>query len=314
MLNRSASRKEPTTSDQFAEWSPNEDDNHEHDHKPKPVVAATRTRKIHLKKSSRLILSEAQVKSYTNPYLSFSSENPTIFHTIAYFSDKLESHGFLRLSERDTWAGKLSVGGKYFVERNGSSLIAFVIGNNYRPGNGASIIASHADVLATRLKPISTLSTKAGYVQLGVAPYAGALSNTWWDRDLGIGGRVLVRDGKTGKIEAKLVKLGWPIARIPTLAPHFGAAANISNANRETQMVPIIGLDNGDVEGQQAEAGWKPSLLGGVGSFAATQPERLVKAIAGELNIQDCLCFAFLSKCMLIVSRWYHCQLGARTV
>lgn len=60
------------------------------------------------------------------------------------------------------------------------------------------------------MKPIPKLVTKAGYLQLGVAPYAGGLNETWWDRDLGIGGRVLVRDNSSGKIVSKLVKLGWP--------------------------------------------------------------------------------------------------------
>ena len=232
------------------------------------------------------MLLEDDVKSYTSPYLSFSTENPTIFHTNSHFSNRLQSQGFNKLSERESWEGKLLAGGKYVVERNGSSLIAFVVGKNYKPGNGASIIASHADVLTTRLKPISNLSAKAGYIQLGVAPYAGALNNTWWDRDLGIGGRVLIKDSKTGKIESKLVKLNWPIARIPTLAPHFGAVSRIDNANLETQMVPIIGLDINDVDDKGAQPDW--GVLGGVGAFAATQAPRLVKAIAGELNIQDC--------------------------
>jgi aminopeptidase I len=72
------------------------------------------------------------------------------------------------------------------------------------------MVAGHVDALTARLKPVSTKKTSAGYVQLGVAPYAGALNSTWWDRDLGIGGRVLVKDPKTGKIVTKLVKLGWP--------------------------------------------------------------------------------------------------------
>jgi aminopeptidase I len=57
---------------------------------------------------------------------------------------------------------------------------------------------------------VSSKKTTAGYMQLGVAPYAGALNSTWWDRDLGIGGRVLVKDKTTGKITSRLVKLGWP--------------------------------------------------------------------------------------------------------
>ena len=228
------------------------------------------------------------VRSYTDPFLSFITDNPTVFHAVASVCDRLESSGFTKLSERDSWTGKLSKGGKYFFERNGSSVIAFVVGKNYKSGNGASVIASHIDALTTRLKPIPTLSNKAGYVQLGVAPYAGALNNTWWDRDLGIGGRVLIKEEGSGKIKSKLVKLGWPIARIPTLAPHFGAAANLSNANLETQMVPIIGLDQTTTEEEESHKVRDARPLGGPGAFTATQPERLVKAIAGELNIQDC--------------------------
>ncbi|KAL9071778.1 MAG: hypothetical protein Q9161_004042 [Pseudevernia consocians] len=229
------------------------------------------------------------VESYTQPFLSFISENPTTFHAVATVCKRLESHGFTNLSERESWTGKLSKGGRYCFTRNGSSVIAFVVGENYESGNGASVIASHIDALTTRVKPIPTLSSKAGYLQLGVAPYAGALNNTWWDRDLGIGGRVLVKDSKTGKIETKLVKLGWPIARIPTLAPHFGAAADLSHPNKETEMVPIIGLDNADSADDSGNKHKRQSfsILGGAGTFTATQPERLVKAIAGEMNIQD---------------------------
>jgi aminopeptidase I len=89
-------------------------------------------------------------------------------------------------------------------------LIAFVVGGAYESGNGVAMVAGHVDALTARLKPISTKRTTAGYEQLGVAPYAGALNSTWWDRDLGVGGRVLVKDSKTGKIETKLVKLGYP--------------------------------------------------------------------------------------------------------
>lgn len=231
-------------------------------------------------------LADISASAYTNPFLSFISDNPTVFHTVAYFSHRLESHGFKKLSERELWTSKLQAGGKYHVERNGSALIAFAVGSEYQSGNGAAIVAAHIDALTARLKPISKLESKAGFVQLGVAPYAGAFNSTWWDRDLGIGGRVVVKDGETGKIGTKLVKLGWPIARIPTLAPHFGAAS-AGPFNRETQMVPVIGLDDVHGHGKEA-AGWEAGVLGGAGTFTATQPERLVKAIAGELGIRDC--------------------------
>ena len=202
-------------------------------------------------------------EAYTQPFLSFISNNPTVFHAVSHVGKRLEDKGFTKLSEREAW--NVVKGGKYYFERNGSSLIAFVVGKGYQAGNGASIIASHIDALTTRLKPISTLSSKAGYVQLGVAPYAGALNGTWWDRDLGVGGRVLIKNGETGKIETRLVKLDWPIARIPTLAPHFGQAAHMDGANKETEMVShfsaIFSFTSLDINGLDSASEAAPSKI-----------------------------------------------------
>lgn len=210
---------------------------------------------------------------YTMPYVKFMTENPTIFHAVDTLTKQLTNSGYEYLSERTIW--KLKAGGKYYTKRNSSSFIAFAIGKDYKPGNGVGIVAGHIDALTVKLKPIPKLPTKAGYIQMGVAPYAGGMNSTWWDRDLGIGGRVLVKT-KNG-IEQRLVKLDWPIARIPSLAPHFGAAA-VGPFNPETQMVPIIGLDNSDLKAKSTIP---------AGTFAATQPERLVKTIAGQMGIED---------------------------
>jgi aminopeptidase I len=104
------------------------------------------------------------------------------------------------------------------MTRNGSSLVAFTVGKAYKPGNGVAMIAGHIDALTARLKPVSTKANKIGYLQLGVAPYAGSLNQTWWDRDLSIGGRVIVKDETTGKTSSKLVKLDWPSAFIQSFA------------------------------------------------------------------------------------------------
>lgn len=138
-----------------------------------------------------------------------------------------------------------------------------------------AIIGGHIDALTAKLKPVSNKPVKAGYLQLGVAPYAGALNETWWDRDLSIGGRVVVRDPDTGKTTSKLVKLGWPIAKIPTLAPHFGVGM-IGAQNKETQAVPVIGLESSSPE----------EILGEAGTFVSSQPPKLVKLIASELGIK----------------------------
>ncbi|KAF2229229.1 aspartyl aminopeptidase [Viridothelium virens] len=221
--------------------------------------------------------------SYAIPFMNFLTDNPTVFHAVSSLASDLESAGFEKIDERDEW--NLKPGGKYFVERNGSSMIAFTVGEEWEPGMGACVLAGHVDALSVKLKPIPKLQTKAGYVQLGVAPYAGGLNSTWWDRDLGVGGRVLVRNS-SGKISTRLVKLDYPIARVPTLAPHFGAAAQ-GPFNPETQMVPIIGLDDSGSKYDNGSGAGNVLVLGGEGTFAATQPERLVKAIASELGISD---------------------------
>ncbi|KAK2756495.1 hypothetical protein FQN54_005388 [Arachnomyces sp. PD_36] len=228
--------------------------------------------------------------AYAQPFCKFMTSNPTVFHAVSSFGSQLEDHGYIRLSERDTWNSTLEKGGKYYCTRNDSSLIAFSIGKDYESGNGIGAVAGHVDALTARLKPVSKLPTNSGFVQLGVAPYAGALSDLWWDRDLGIGGRVLVQDPDTKKVENRLVKLDWPIARIPSLAPHFGAPSQ-GPFNKETQAVPIIGIDNSDIfsAGTGSAAGGltgdKPSIA--PGSFASTQPEGLVQAIGSELGISD---------------------------
>ncbi|KAK4501420.1 hypothetical protein PRZ48_007229 [Zasmidium cellare] len=227
---------------------------------------------------------------YTKPFCDFLTENPTVFHAVAAMKKDMKDAGWTELSEREEW--DLKPWGHYFVSRNDSSLIAFVVGANYEPGNGAAILAGHVDALTAKLKPVSQVPNKAGYLQLGVAPYAGALNSTWWDRDLGIGGRVHIKKGD--KIVTKLVKLDWPIAKIPTLAPHFGAAAQ-GPFNPETNMVPIIGLEGTDSATtrsyESADPFSQPPLLGGangpVGSFAHTQPPALVKAISDALGIRS---------------------------
>ncbi|KAK0752210.1 peptidase M18 [Schizothecium vesticola] len=233
----------------------------------------------------RINAKEMKPESFTKPYCDFMTANPTVFHSVQYFKDKLTSAGYKELPSRDSWAGKLEPGGKYYVTRNGSSVIAFSVGKAYKPGNGAAMVAGHIDALTARLKPTSTKPLNNGYIQLGVAPYAGSLNETWWDRDLSIGGRVVVRDADTGKTSIKLTKLDWPIARIPTLAPHFGIGMMGQN-NRETQAVPIIGLDNSDLFPTAATA-TPAQPLGGPGSFVSTQPPKLVKLIAKELGLSD---------------------------
>lgn len=173
-------------------------------------------------------------------YINFTNRNPTTYHAINYFKKLLRLQGFEELSEREAF--KLNpTGGLYFITRDDQTLAAFVIGGNWKPERGIGVVGSHADALTAKLKPTSKKDLVQGYELLGVSPYSGGLSHLWLDRDLGIAGAVYVK--KEGKpIERVLVSSGQhPIARIPSLAPHFGSASK-PPYNLETQMVPVIGF------------------------------------------------------------------------
>lgn len=95
---------------------------------------------------------EIDPSEYTERFVTFITQNPTVFHAVAHYADRLSRNGFIKLSEREGWQDKLGPGGKYFVERNGSTLIAFIIGKSWTPGQGVAVIAGHADSLTSRRK------------------------------------------------------------------------------------------------------------------------------------------------------------------
>lgn len=178
-------------------------------------------------------------EGYATGFTEFIDTSPTIYHANAFFSSALEEHGFQRLDEREDWSEKLNSGSKFYVSRGSTVVLAFVKGEHWRPENGAGIIGTHIDSLTAIVKPTSIKDPVDGFELIGVAPYAGGFNETWWDRDLGIGGRLFVREGRS--IVEKLVRIPHPIARIATLAPHFGKFAQ-GPFNPETQKVPFIGL------------------------------------------------------------------------
>ena len=193
-------------------------------------------------------------------YIEFTYNNPTIYHVVDHFKQQLKDAGFEYLPEPESWSDIEP--GKYFTIRNGSSIVAFVIGKDWEPSKGFGAIGSHIDSLTTILKPVSKKDKVDGYELLGIAPYAGTLGNLWWDRDLGIGGRLLVKDSK-GKVSQKLVdSTPHPIAHIPTLAPHFGEPA-VGPFNTETKAVPVVGFSSGkDEDPEPSEAEKSAPLYG----------------------------------------------------
>ena len=136
--------------------------------------------------------------------MSFINNSPDPFHAVQSSINALQSSGFIEWDDTSL-NSKLEPGGKYYFTRNKSTLVAFTIGKHYQPGNGFKIIGSHTDSPNLKVKPYSKRTTSkdggsSGMIQLAVECYGGGLWHTWFDRDLGISGRVFVMDEESGKI------------------------------------------------------------------------------------------------------------------
>ena len=134
---------------------------------------------------------EGEFLKSAESFVQFLRKSTSCFHVVKQCSEKLTSCGFTRLSEKTSWNECIKPLGKYFITRNESSIIAFEIGGKYQPGNGFSIVAAHTDSPYLKLKPISKIESN-GYCQLGVETYGGGIWESWFDRDLGISGRIIV--------------------------------------------------------------------------------------------------------------------------
>lgn len=172
-------------------------------------------------------------------FIDFVNASPTPYHAVQSAIKRLTTAGFTEIKERDSWASTLHPGGKYYLTRNGSSIVAFAIGSKWKPGNPIAIVGAHTDSPCLRIKPVSK-KIGAGFLQVGVETYGGGIWHTWFDRDLSIAGRAMVKDGK-GNFQQKLVKVDRPILRIPTLAIHLDRQTNF-DPNKETELFPIAGL------------------------------------------------------------------------
>lgn len=182
------------------------------------------------------------MREFNEELIHFIDASPTPFHAVEWMAKTLDCRGFIRLEEDQSWS--LEEDKNYYVTRNGSSIIAFT----YPPceEKGYTIVGAHTDSPHLRLKP-NPLTISAGVKRLGVEPYGGVLLNPWFDRGLGLAGRVVYLEGETRK-EA-LINIASPIAVIPSLAIHLDRDANSSRSiNAQTDIVPIIATGEIDFE------------------------------------------------------------------
>ncbi|XP_021300362.1 probable aspartyl aminopeptidase [Herrania umbratica] len=223
--------------------------------------------------SSSSSSSSSTKASIVGDLLDYLNESWTQFHATAEAKRQLIAAGFHLLNENDEW--DLKPGGRYFFTRNMSCLVAFAIGEKYIVGNGFHVIAAHTDSPCLKLKPKSA-SSKSNYLMLNVQTYGGGLWHTWFDRDLSVAGRVIVR-GSDGSFLHKLVKVKRPLLRVPTLAIHLNRTVNTDGfkPNLETHLVPLLATKP---EEEPAEPKEKSSL-----SSKAVHHPLLMQILSDEL-------------------------------
>ena len=171
---------------------------------------------------------------------SFLSASTDPFHAVHNAVQKLEAAGFQALNYRNPF-GALQKGGKYYYTVHHSTLVAFTVGAKVDPASfGFHLIGGHTDSPNLAVKPNCKKSPKNGCLQLAVACYGGGLWHTWFDRDLSLSGKVLVRNGKT--IESKLVQIQDPVARVSTLCIHLQSPEERAafKVNNEDHTSPIL--------------------------------------------------------------------------
>ena len=152
-------------------------------------------------------------------FLNFAEQSPTAFHAAAGFREMLRNAGFEELRETDPWL--VDAGGRYYVVRNDSAVIAFEV-----PETGFSpfrITAAHGDSPAFKLKEHYE-DAGDSYVRLNVERYGGMIMSSWLDRPLSVAGRLAVREGDG--VGVRLVNLDRDAVLILNQPIHFNREVN----------------------------------------------------------------------------------------
>ena len=168
----------------------------------------------------------------------FLEGSPFCFHAVENMKKPLLNENFVELQENQKW--HIQPGGRYFVTRNGSSLIAFTIPQH--GFKGMRIMASHGDSPTFKIKENPELETDGHYIRLNVERYGGMLCAPWFDRPLSVAGRVIIKDPSSGSFISKLVNIDRDLVLIPNLAIHMNREANNGyKYNAQKDMLPLYG-------------------------------------------------------------------------
>lgn len=176
-------------------------------------------------------------RTHTDDLIAFLSSSPSPFHAVASAAERLEKVGFRQVAETEAWDA--AAGGRYVIR--GGALIAWYVPEGAGPATPFRVVGTHTDSPNLRVKPVPDTGS-AGWRQIAVEIYGGVPLNTWLDRDLGLSGRLALRDGSV-----TLVQIDEPLLRVPQLAIHLDRQVNEGlKLDKQRHLTPIWGIGEVD--------------------------------------------------------------------
>lgn len=180
------------------------------------------------------------MNKHITDFLSFLDKANSRFTASTQITDRLLAAGFSELQETDTF--KLKKGGKYFIRRMDTAVIAFVIGSKSPAESGFQLAASHIDSPSLKLKTKSYKCDR-DVCRMGVEVYGGPIVHTWVDRELSVSGRVIIKTAKGH--QSHVVDIKSPIAIIPNAAIHMNREINKGfEYNKQSHLQAIFSVSS----------------------------------------------------------------------
>lgn len=181
----------------------------------------------------------ATSKNYCEKVIEALKLSSTPYHFVNWASGRLNEYGFIQIKEKDSW--DLQPGKSYYLTRNLSSVIAFSVGAKVDLKNTSfAIVGGHTDSPTLRFAPNAYLVDNT-YEKFNLQTYGGGQWQTWFDRDLSLGGKIVIYNTDTKKLETRLIRIEEPILFIPNLCIHLQSnTVGNFNWNNETNLKAIL--------------------------------------------------------------------------
>ncbi len=174
--------------------------------------------------------------------------SPVNFLATEYIANELSRNGYRHVDASQP-LDNVSVGDKFYVTKNDSSIYAFHMGRKSLAETGFHMVCAHCDSPTFRIKPNAEMLCEGGIVKLNTEVYGGPILSTWFDRPLTIAGRVIVRGKDAMSPETRLLHVKHPLLQISSLAIHFNRQVNDGvKLSRQKDVLPILGIVNDELE------------------------------------------------------------------